>query len=320
LASSSNLTHHQSDKIFNTTEQNQSLNFSLLNRENGLVKAGSKVEDVDIINTNSKTLELLNLKVLYGQNFDDKSNQQNIIIGNNLAKQLFERPTEAIGKHVFMRDKEKVIVGILDDINSFKHEPLNNLNNLVLGILGSEDYVSDIILTTQPGISLNQQDFNKYFPELKDKFQITSLEISDGGKVQQKLIENLKYSTRYTAIVSLILSGFCVFTSIMLSSNQKIKEIGIRKTIGATNRQISMHFIYESLILGLIGGLIGCFITQSVLFIKINGVNLIGSYSVDIKTASISLLSCILISLIFGLIPSLQAGRKNPIECLKYSL
>jgi putative ABC transport system permease protein len=105
----------------------------------------------------------------------------------------------------------------------------------------------------------------------------------------------------------------------MLSTNQKIKEIGIRKTIGATNKQISMHFIYESLILGFLGGILGCIVAQIIISIKLNS-QASGNYSVSLQSGLISLGACAAISLIFGLIPALKAGRKNPIECLKYSL
>jgi ABC-type antimicrobial peptide transport system permease subunit len=80
-----------------------------------------------------------------------------------------------------------------------------------------------------------------------------------------------------------------------------------------------MHFIYESLILGFLGGLLGAILAQVILSVKLNSF-VSSNYSVDLKSSLLSLGACILISLIFGLIPAIKAGRKNPIECLKYSL
>jgi putative ABC transport system permease protein len=188
-----------------------------------------------------------------------------------------------------------------------------------MGALSDDDLVSNILFSDGTSSELNQQELNKYFPDLKDNFTIKPLELSDGSKARQKLADNLKYSTRYTAFIALLLSGFCVFITIMLSTNQKIKEIGIRKTIGATNKQISMHFIYESLILGFLGGILGCIVAQIIISIKLNS-QASGNYSVSLQSGLISLGACAAISLIFGLIPALKAGRKNPIECLKYSL
>lgn len=319
LASFNNLTYRKDDEAFNKINE-ESIEYSLLSRDAGSIIVEDKSKNADILNVSPNIFNIIQLKILYGQEFDDKSNEQNIIIGNSLSKQIFERPAEAIGRHIIVNNKEKVVIGILSETNNFSIQPLNDLNNLIIGNLTSEDYVSDIVLDSKQGINLAQQDLKKYFPNLKDEFKVNTLELNDGGKAKQKLTENLRYSTRYTAFVALLLSGFCVFTTIMLSANQKIKEIGIRKTIGATNKQISMHFIYESLILGFIGGILGSIIAQIIVSVKLNNTLLAGTYFVSIKTSLLSLLSCLLISLIFGLIPAIKAGRKNPIECLKLSL
>jgi putative ABC transport system permease protein len=295
------------------------LKYSLLSANSAAIRFESKSKDITFIKTNYSATDLLKLDIAFGQGLDERSNDQNIIIGDSVAKQIFDRPSEAIGKHVFINDIEKVVIGILAKTNDFNNYPLADTNNLVMGALSDDDLVSNILFSDGTSSELNQQELNKYFPDLKDNLTIKPLELSDGSKARQKLADNLKYSTRYTAFIALLLSGFCVFITIMLSTNQKIKEIGIRKTIGATNKQISMHFIYESLILGFLGGILGCIVAQIIISIKLNS-QASGNYSVSLQSGLISLGACAAISLIFGLIPALKAGRKNPIECLKYSL
>jgi putative ABC transport system permease protein len=295
------------------------LKYSLLSANSAAIRFESKSKDITFIKTNYGATDLLKLDIAFGQGLDERSNDQNIIIGDSVAKQIFDRPSEAIGKHVFINDIEKVVIGILAKTNDFNNYPLADTNNLVMGALSDDDLVSNILFSDGASSELNQQELNKYFPDLKDNLTIKPLELSDGSKARQKLADNLRYSTRYTAFIALLLSGFCVFITIMLSTNQKIKEIGIRKTIGATNKQISMHFIYESLILGFLGGILGCIVAQIIISIKLNS-QASGNYSVSLQSGLISLGACAAISLIFGLIPALKAGRKNPIECLKYSL
>ena len=295
------------------------MKYSLLSANSAAIRFESKSKDITFIKTNYGATDLLRLDVAFGQGLDERSNDQNIIIGDSVAKQIFDRPSEAIGKHVFINDIEKVVIGILAKTNDFNNYPLADTNNLVMGALSDDDLVSNILFSDGTSSELNQQELNKYFPDLKDNLTIKPLELSDGSKARQKLADNLKYSTRYTAFIALLLSGFCVFITIMLSTNQKIKEIGIRKTIGATNKQISMHFIYESLILGFLGGILGCIVAQIIISIKLNS-QASGNYAVSLQSGLISLGACATISLIFGLIPALKAGRKNPIECLKYSL
>ncbi len=295
------------------------LKYSLLSANSAAIRFESKSKDITFIKTNYGATDLLKLDIAFGQGLDERSNDQNIIIGDSVAKQIFDRPSEAVGKHVFINDIEKVVIGILAKTNDFNNYPLADTNSLVMGALSDDDLVSNILFSDGTSSELNQQELNKYFPDLKDNLTIKPLELSDGSKARQKLADNLKYSTRYTAFIALLLSGFCVFITIMLSTNQKIKEIGIRKTIGATNKQISMHFIYESLILGFLGGILGCIVAQIIISIKLNS-QASGNYAVSLQSGLISLGACATISLIFGLIPALKAGRKNPIECLKYSL
>ena len=295
------------------------LKYSLLSANSAAIRFESKSKDITFIKTNYGATDLLKLDIAFGQGLDERSNDQNIIIGDSVAKQIFDRPSEAVGKHVFINDIEKVVIGILAKTNDFNNYPLADTNSLVIGALSDDDLVSNILFSDGTSSELNQQELNKYFPDLKDNLTIKPLELSDGSKARQKLADNLKYSTRYTAFIALLLSGFCVFITIMLSTNQKIKEIGIRKTIGATNKQISMHFIYESLILGFLGGILGCIVAQIIISIKLNS-QASGNYAVSLQSGLISLGACATISLIFGLIPALKAGRKNPIECLKYSL
>lgn len=318
LVSNSGSESKKDDQQFETSNS-ELFDYSFIGSGNSSISFESKSKDVSFVRANANIVDLLSLKVAYGQGLDERSNEQNVVIGSSVAKQIFDRPSEAIGKHVKINNSEKVVIGILAKNNDFNNQPFNDVSNLVIGGLSDSDSISSILVSNKDGSDLTQQQLKKYFPNLKDGFKISPLELSDGSKAQQKLAENLKYSTRYTAFIALLLSGFCIFVTILLSTNQKIKEIGIRKTIGATNKQISMHFIYESLILGFLGGLLGAILAQVILSVKLNSF-VSSNYSVDLKSSLLSLAACILISLIFGLIPAIKAGRKNPIECLKYSL
>lgn len=319
LVSSTQNEAKKNDQQFEATNTS-AFNYSLIGRDSGSISFESKSKDVPFIKADTNMADLLNLKIAYGQSLDGRSNEQSIVIGNNVAKQIFDRPSESIGRHVMVNNSEKVIVGILSKNNGFDSQLLNDIDNIVIGALSDDDNISNIIVSNKDGSDVTQQQLTGYFANLKkDEFKINPLELSVSSKAEQKLAENLRYSTRYTTFVALLLSGFCIFITILLSANQKIKEIGIRKTIGATNKQISMHFIYESLILGFLGGLLGCIIAQLILSTKLNAL-VPNSYIVDLKSSLLSLVACILISLFFGLIPAINAGRKNPIECLKYSL
>jgi putative ABC transport system permease protein len=105
--------------------------------------------------------------------------------------------------------------------------------------------------------------------------------------------------------------------NIMLANvRARIREIGIRKALGATYREIKLQFMAEAVIISLAGGLVGCFVGLAVPL----SIRLFSDYSLPISMWSvvIALAAATLVGVVFGTVPATRAAQMDPVEALKY--
>ena len=118
------------------------------------------------------------------------------------------------------------------------------------------------------------------------------------------------------ASISLIVGGIGLFSTLLISINERMTEIGIRKSIGATETDIFLHFILEALILALIAALIGIF--ASTFVVKIISNALKSKFSTPIEGILLGIGFSILIGFISGLYPAIKASKIDPIKAIFY--
>ena len=105
--------------------------------------------------------------------------------------------------------------------------------------------------------------------------------------------------------------------NIMLATvNARIREIGIRKAIGATNREIRFQFLSEAVLISLIGGLVGIFIGLAIPY----SLRYLTEYRIPISGLSAIIAICVssLVGVIFGTLPASRAAQLDPVESLRY--
>jgi putative ABC transport system permease protein len=118
------------------------------------------------------------------------------------------------------------------------------------------------------------------------------------------------------ATISLFVGGIGVMNIMLVSVTERTKEIGIRKAIGAKNRDILLQFLIEALTLTIIGGVLG-------LSFGYLGANVVGHFikikpilSIDMMIIAVSVSSAI--GLVFGVFPAMKASKLNPIDALRH--
>jgi putative ABC transport system permease protein len=108
----------------------------------------------------------------------------------------------------------------------------------------------------------------------------------------------------------------------LVSVTERTKEIGLRKALGATDNDILVQFLFEAVILTMLGGIIGIVLGASFSFltclaiVKFTAYN--WAFSFPIMAAVVGIVVSSLVGLVFGIYPARQAAKKSPMEALRY--
>ncbi len=118
------------------------------------------------------------------------------------------------------------------------------------------------------------------------------------------------------SLVVLVVSGIGIMNIMLATVSARIREIGIRKAMGATNREIRFQFLSEAILISLIGGVIGIVVGLAVPF----SVRFFTEYRIPISglSAIIAIVVSSLVGILFGTLPAIRASQLDPVESLRY--
>ena len=118
------------------------------------------------------------------------------------------------------------------------------------------------------------------------------------------------------ATVTLAVGGVGIMNIMLANVRARVREIGIRKALGATYREIKLQFLAEAIIISLTGGVVGCFVGLALPL----SIRFFTDYSIPISPWSVvvALASATLVGVIFGTVPATRAAQLDPVEALKY--
>jgi putative ABC transport system permease protein len=134
--------------------------------------------------------------------------------------------------------------------------------------------------------------------------------------VWDKIANALTLGLLLIAAVTLLVSGIGIMNIMLATVSSRIREIGIRKAVGATNREIRFQFLAEAMLISLVGGFIGILIGLAIPF----SVRFFTAYRIPISglSAIIAIGVSSLVGIIFGTLPATRAAQLDPVESLRY--
>lgn len=278
-----------------------------------------------IVATTENLPDILNQKVEFGSFFHkDENKAQVAVIGKKVAEQLFAENVP-IGKSVKIRGQDFVVRGVFE---RFETTPLANGTDFNTAIFipyeagkqltGGAVQIYQIMAKPsdpsqlQPTLALMREGLLSSHSGQED---FTILEQSESLAVTSGILNMVTGFIGGIAAISLLVGGIGIMNIMLVAVSERTHEIGIRKAIGATNRQILGQFLVEAVVLSALGGVFGV-----ILSIFANYLLRILTDLKPVVTLPIIAAACgvsIIVGIVFGIAPALHAARKDPIEALR---
>lgn len=309
-------------------------NISASNNEYGVVKIGEKSRGASVLGTTSQYTSFQVLDIAYGRFINDEDNNSKrkvAFVDDLFAKRYFGR-VDILGEEIKLVNGNNDIIKLkIVGVQSTEGDPF-------AAMMDNEEYPTYIYIPI-----MTYQMFYKY-----DYFQRIDLSIKDKEEIQstgEKLVKLLEFvhqnKDKYLAtsvqdiqksvggvldvisaillviaIITLLVGGIGIINILLVSVTERIREIGVRKALGARKQDIVLQFLTESMIMTGLSGLIGILlgIICSTIISKVIKIPPV----VDFKTIIFAFLGSVILGIIFGVYPAKKAADLNPIEALRY--
>lgn len=278
-----------------------------------------------VLGTNQSLPDLLNHKIAYGTYFtNDESDRGVVVIGKTVAEQLFKENVP-VGRTMQISGQEYIVRGVFE---AFDTSPLNSqtdLNKAVFIPLKMAQAHSEgtlpivqILARAKSGTSVDSavSSLNQALVTAHHGQQdVTVLKQAENVQVANSLLDLFTNFIIAVAVIALVGGGVGIMNVMLLSVSERTHEIGIRKAVGATNRQIRSQFLTEASLLGLVGGVIGILLSLLANYIIRITTELRPAVSWQVLVIAAGL--ALGVGIIFGMIPAIKAARKDPIQALR---
>ena len=307
----------------------------------GRVTEGHRYANVSISGVNSGYQSANHLTMLGGRFIGDKDNKgvKNVaVVSDRLVNNMFGQGQNPLGKEIKVNcGKEQYTFTI---IGVYQYE-----QNAIMAMMGAAasdaDITTDLFIPIQTEWKLTgtiegyyyinvmtkqgtdscalAQDFQDYFNRFYTRnqdFQIMAISLDSVIDQYASMMGTVQVAIAVIAAISLLVGGIGVMNIMLVSVTERTREIGTRKALGAKNSAIRMQFIVESVIICLIGGIIGIIFGM---LLGYAGASLLGFPAhPSVDAILIAVCFSMAIGVFFGYYPANKAAKLDPIEALRY--
>ncbi len=286
-----------------------------------------KEQDISILGVYPEYSQVRNLVVLAGRFFDTQDSQSRNKVGvitEKLAIKLFGSPESAVGHTIKLSGLPFTVIGVFKErVETFGQSevedntmaipysvsrfflPSNAVRQIYFSV-ASPDEVAATTAQIKRVLQARHRPESVY--NVENLTQLVSL--------AEKTANILTVVLLLIAAVVLLVSGIGIMNIMLATVSSRTREIGIRKAVGATNREIRFQFLSEAILISLSGGVLGIVIGLAIPF----SVRFLTAYRIPISglSAIIAIVVCSLVGILFGTLPAIRAAQLDPVDSLRY--
>ncbi len=301
---------------------------------NDIITAGDYITRGNYTGTSASYIRVEDTEVQIGRFFstDEEKNFARVaVLGSGTKDELFGSE-DAIGKRIRIGKVNFTVIGVMKQrgVSGFQNQdnqlfiPVSSAQKLLLGI-SHVNYIrmkvdtSENVARAMEDVRVVLRDRHDIGPDEDSDFSVRSM--ADGLSALTNITNALKFFLVAIASIALVVGGFGIMNIMLATVQERTREIGLRKAVGATSQQITLQFLIESVVITFVGGTIGI-ILGVLISVTVAQVAQGLGYSWDLVITPGSIVLgwgvSVGIGLLFGILPARRASRLNAIEALRY--
>jgi len=325
------VTYEEYEYLKSSLPQAKELAFQLFVGSENIKYDKKTVSSVNVVPVSYEFIDIQGLEFTKGRFYNEAEANSGVavaVIGDEIAKSLFE-DTDPIGKEVRLYGQRFHIIGILNKQGEGMFGDSNDTSvfipvNYIRKRFGdnNQSMVPVVIIKPQKDIDMAafKKDISQKLRSMRgmktgeiDNFFINVL--SGFTDLLDGIISNMNIIGWIIAGFSLLVGGFGIANIMFVSVKERTNLIGIQKSLGAKNKFILFQFLFEAIILCLIGGTIGLILVWLIAIILTNSLDF--EFVLSFKNMALGTSLAIAIGLISGILPAISASKLDPVEAIR---
>ena len=291
----------------------------------------NSAEDIAFLSATNDFARVRSFEIASGRYFSDyeaASGKNRAILGAKLAEELFD-DVDPVGKRITVRGRKLTVIGVFkkegagglgdEGMDNVVFVPINYVRNLVN--IRSESLNPFIIVRAKEGVTVGElkdemtglmRSIRKLRPSASDDFSLNQASMLTQGV--NAIFKGINLGGWIIGGFSILVGGFGIANIMFVSVKERTNIIGIQKALGAKNNFILQQFLYESIILSVMGGITGLILV----FAGTQVLNKVADMNVTLTVGNIILGLAIsaIIGVVSGYAPAYSASRLNPVEAI----
>ncbi|MDB4979103.1 MAG: putative transport system permease protein [Candidatus Peribacteria bacterium] len=296
---------------------------------------GKEESSAQIFGVTAAFFDNQNLPAIEGRLIDTSDvngNRYVALVAPEARDKLFGQE-DPIGKSIKVGSNHYTVIGVTKALGSQFFQSADNRIYIPYSVarqVTGQKYVNYVTMTATESFAVAIDDVkfllrrrhgikNPADDPKKDDFIVHSSE--EAGQILGSVSLGLTLFITTIAAISLIVGGIGIMNIMLVSVTERTREIGLRKALGATHRDILLQFLTESVMLTVIGGLIGMVGGVALAVITASIVkNILATYvfAISLPSMIIAFLMAVITGLVFGITPAKRAAELSPMEALRY--